>query len=225
MDRADDGASPDWILATEALRLVCERNGGADAITTLARRAHVGLVRARARLFVKEQPAKRGEKETISLNDAELPKEFWWAEGEASLVQDWEAGDFDTWINRQFRWQAFGVKFHRSGVEDILAPQVKMDAAEPIENLSQAADRVGERSIVKTKGRSLTHDHPYAAAKAVLDLVGLPKAERIRLNGPSIGRTMRDHYERIAGKSPHDDVLDNCGKSVLRALTEFWERE
>ena len=36
---------------------------------------------------------------------------FWWAEGHEALNQDWQAGDFSTWINHAVEVKAFGVSF------------------------------------------------------------------------------------------------------------------
>lgn len=213
---------PDWISAHEAHELVRERNRDPYASTTIAKRARSGMVRARATLFVWERGVSRGETEEIREEDADLPQDFWWANGEDALVQNWEAGDFTTWIDNKFQWRAFGVKFDRRGIEAMLAPLAPQP--EPTEKNTESG-RDEEQSRQSVKSRKLAHDHPYVAAKTVLDLMNLPIAEQSRLTGPSIGRTMRDYYEQNAGRPPHDDNLDNYGESVLRALKEFWQRQ
>lgn len=219
----DDSAdtSPDWISAHQAYELVSGRNQDAYAATSIANRVHAGLVRSRAKLFILERAAARGGKEKLSQEWTDLPKEFWWASGGDALDQDWDAGDFATWIDGKFKWQAFGVKFDRSGIEAMLAPP--MPEPESRDKIAENESNKGSsRSTVKS--RKLAHDHPYVAAKTVLDLLNLPDAERNRLTGPSVGRTMRDYYEQNAGHAPHDDNLDNYGESVLRALKEYWQR-
>ena len=219
---------PDWISAHEAHELVRERNRDPSASTTIAKRAGSGMVRTRAALFVWERGAARGDKEEIRDEDADLPQDFWWANGEGALVQNWEAGDFTTWIDNKFQWRAFGVKFDRRGIEAMLAPPAPQPEPEPEPEPTEKnmeSGRGEERSRPSVKSRKLAHDHPYVAAKTVLDLMSLPVAEQSRLTGPSVGRTMRDYYEQNAGRPPHDDNLDNYGESVLRALKEFWQRQ
>jgi hypothetical protein len=65
-------------------------------------RCHAGLIRSRADLFW------RDDQELI---EADLPRQFWWAEGHEALEQDWDAGSFSTWIEREQHWRAFGVRF------------------------------------------------------------------------------------------------------------------
>jgi predicted nucleotide-binding protein len=50
----------------------------------------------------------------------EVPKQFWWAEGEAALNQNWQAGDFDTWIDHSLHIETFGVEFVKSEIEKLL---------------------------------------------------------------------------------------------------------
>ncbi|MEO5707150.1 MAG: hypothetical protein ABIT10_00990 [Alteraurantiacibacter sp.] len=93
-----------WIPTSKALDLGIDRY-------SLCTRLHKGLLTARA------DSVHRGSE---SANSAKVPKEFWWANGQAALEQDWEAGDFSTWINNKEHWQAFGVRFPLSGLLDML---------------------------------------------------------------------------------------------------------
>lgn len=43
--------------------------------------------------------------------DHPIGKGFWWAKGREALNQDWQAGDFSTWINQAVEVKAFGVSF------------------------------------------------------------------------------------------------------------------
>jgi hypothetical protein len=65
----------EWITAAEALRLLTPVFGSAyEAKLTICRRAHAGLIRARAQHFM------IGDRST---RDQEVPKQFWLAEGHA----------------------------------------------------------------------------------------------------------------------------------------------
>jgi hypothetical protein len=110
----------DWIQAAEAAQLLKPVfNSAYMAQMTICKRAHNGLIRARAERFI------AGKKES---SDFEIPKGFWWAEGNKALHQNWPIGDFDTWVEMgNLHLQAFGVSFFRTDIEkmipaDILAP-------------------------------------------------------------------------------------------------------
>ena len=74
----------------------------------ICERCHAGLIRSRAKLFHKHYEA---------LHDVDLPREFWWAEGHEALDQNWDTGDFSTWLSQTFHWRAYGVRF---ALEDLL---------------------------------------------------------------------------------------------------------
>lgn len=84
-----------WIDAGTALDVFGNR-------LAICERCEAGLLRSRAQLF------KRHEEELV---DVELPREFWWPKGREALDQNWETGDFSTWIDRNYHWRAFGVSF------------------------------------------------------------------------------------------------------------------
>jgi hypothetical protein len=95
----------DWISAVSALALL-----GLNVEIgkrTICKRAHAGLVKARAERFIRDgRPT----------DNVDIPVEFWWAEGERALDQNWATGDFGTWINER-HLEAFGVTFRRSDIE------------------------------------------------------------------------------------------------------------
>ena len=97
----------EWISANKALNLLGKKFNSLIAICT---RAHAGMVKTRAKLFIQDK--KRFE-------NIELPSEFWWAKGHEALNQNWQTGDFDTWIDHNHHWQAFGVEFLRSDIENM----------------------------------------------------------------------------------------------------------
>jgi hypothetical protein len=90
-----------WIEAGTALDVFGNR-------MAICERCEAGLIRSRAELFKQH----KGE-----LSDVELPRQFWWAAGHDALEQNWDTGDFSTWIDRTYHWQAFGVRF---ALDDLL---------------------------------------------------------------------------------------------------------
>ena len=105
-------ASQQWISAAEAVQfLKLALKGAYSAQMRICARAHAGLIRARADHFKMD---KRAE------DNFNIPKEFWWAEGHKALKQNWEAGDFDTWIDHTHHLRAFGVSFFRADIEKLI---------------------------------------------------------------------------------------------------------
>jgi predicted nucleotide-binding protein len=104
----------EWMSAYEALQFLTPsyipRRARADAARAICTRAHAGLIKVRAKLFIFQD-----KEET----DVEVPREFWWAKGEeVDLTQDWASGDFETFLNHtSVRLQAFGVEFERQDIE------------------------------------------------------------------------------------------------------------
>jgi predicted nucleotide-binding protein len=96
----------EWLSAADALALLgMSHHLGAR---TICKRAHAGLIKARAARF---------NRDGRSADNVDVPDEFWWAEGERALHQNWATGDFDTWINHEIHLEAFGVTFRRSDIE------------------------------------------------------------------------------------------------------------
>lgn len=94
-----------WISARQVLELGFDRR----AVCT---RLHKGLMQAHAtELHRKYEQTKNGL----------LPKQFWWAEGESALEQNWESGDFSTFVSSNDEWKAFGVRFPLSGLLEMRA--------------------------------------------------------------------------------------------------------
>jgi hypothetical protein len=103
----------EWITAAEAARLLKPVfNSEYIAQATICKRAHSGLIRARAEQFMMDEKV---------CTHFEIPKKFWWAEGGAALTQNWPSGDFDTWIDRgSTQLRAFGVSFLRADIEKMI---------------------------------------------------------------------------------------------------------
>src|SRR5665213_3599316 len=94
-EQSSDGPGSDepdeWLSAQETYRQIAAATWASGANEAIAKRAHAGLLRAKALMFIMGQR---------SQPDAQIPKEFWWAGGHAALGQDWKTGDFETWIDR-----------------------------------------------------------------------------------------------------------------------------
>lgn len=107
--------SEEWISAIEAFKLVATAIGRYRAPRAICSRAHDGLIEARAaRLMVGDRRH----------DNADVPEKFWWACGEAALEQNWEVGDFETWIDNRIHLRAYGVSFSRRGIEALAAPAI-----------------------------------------------------------------------------------------------------
>lgn len=102
----------DWVTAANAVKMLAPRFSTYAATRRICERAHAGLVRARAEHF------QLGDRSTENFD---IPKKFWWAEGEVALTQDWAAGDFSTWVD-DVQFKAFGVTFRRVDLEKLAPP-------------------------------------------------------------------------------------------------------
>jgi hypothetical protein len=119
--------SPVWVPAHETLRQLKPLHNS-EFLTKkfICKRAHAGLLRAKAQQYIVGNNVQK---------DQAIPHSFWWAEGEAALTQDWKSGDFETYINQQVRLRAFAVSFSW----DDFKPWIP-DSEAPIESLSAPAE-------------------------------------------------------------------------------------
>jgi hypothetical protein len=114
----------EWITAAEAVRLLQPVfDSEITAKMTICKRAHNGMIRARARRFIMDSK---------SADNVEIQKIFWWAEGHSALTQNWTAGDFDTWVDShrltgnlnysalKVHFEALGVSFLRADIESLI---------------------------------------------------------------------------------------------------------
>jgi len=145
----------EWISAAEAVQLLAPGlKGEYTAKMTLCKRAHAGIVRARAQRFIVGGGAR---------DNVELPAVFWWAEGHEALHQNWRAGDFDTWPDSHMlhgdlrlsagkvHLEAFNVSFLRSDVEKM----IPADASAP----APASNQAGAQSApARNKGGRPKHE-------------------------------------------------------------------
>jgi len=128
----------EWITAKAALTLLGTWRHG-NRMQTICKRAHAGLIKARARRFVRDSQVR---------DNVDIPIEFWWAEGRAALSQNWETGDFETWINQRVHLQAFGVTFLRTDIEQLMPAPPGITAAldEPKSGKSEGPGRASASS-------------------------------------------------------------------------------
>jgi len=124
-------ADEDWITADSAVALL--GLGYLVARRTICKRAHAGLIKARAQRFIRN-----GQ----SADDVEIPREFWWAEGGDALTQNWATGDFDTWTAHEVHLEAFGVTFRRADIELSRSAPVVVNAPSTHRKALQRADRL-----------------------------------------------------------------------------------
>jgi uncharacterized protein (TIGR02391 family) len=165
MDMMQSLAS-EWITAAEAVQLLKPGFDGSAQAAKIAicKRAHAGLIRARATRYIVDRETH---------NNCDIPERFWWAEGDASLEQDWTAGDFDTWYEHKIHLRAFGVSFLRADIEKIIpAPGSKNDA------LLRAYQGLDLHPEIARAASKLYQDGHYsnaveAAVKALNNLVRL----------------------------------------------------
>ena len=148
----------EWISAAAAVTLLGMKH--LVSTRTICRRAHAGLIKARAERFIRDGR---------SADNIDVPVEFWWAEGAAALDQNWMAGDFDTWIDHRIHLQAFGVTFWRSDIERSKATSLLESGASPASATPSLA-----LSIEDTKS-------PAASAAEFAGLVG---TQRKQAEGP-----------------------------------------
>lgn len=127
----------EWISAKDALAFLQRAAPFTDQRGTICKRAHAGLIQARAQTLVLPD---------AKYSDANVGAGFWWAEGHAALEQNWVTGDFSTWIDKKYEVKAFGVYFAADDIYGIVPSAAKaagrwIESAEAVE-LVAAASRV-----------------------------------------------------------------------------------
>jgi len=118
----------EWITAATALRYLSDQPYTYNEERAICERAHSGLIATRAETLIWN-----GEERRL----AKIPNEFWWAEGQDALTQNWETGDFSTWIDRKFEVKAFGVSFDFLAIADLIPAEKR---AAGMQRISVAAD-------------------------------------------------------------------------------------
>lgn len=101
----------EWIKASLALEYVSGAMSDSSARMRICERAHAGLIAAKAERIIWSGKEER---------DHRISKAFWWAEGHEALEQDWQVGDFATWIDKKIEVKAFGVSFDFTPLSELV---------------------------------------------------------------------------------------------------------
>lgn len=109
----------EWIKANLALAYVSEGTLDHSARLRICERAHAGLIAAKAERILWGDQEKR---------DEPIGKGFWWAGGHEALEQDWQAGDFSTWIDQKIEVRAFGVSFDFPALSELVPADKQAEA-------------------------------------------------------------------------------------------------
>jgi predicted nucleotide-binding protein len=188
--------SDDWMSAAEAVEFLEPVMGIYEAQMTICARANDGLIRARARAFFVGQ---------AQADSSEVPTDFWWDRGGTMLKQNWQLGDFETWIRDNARTshhcKAYGVQFLRSQIMEIV-PASTRARAQP-----------NARGQTRPAGTKIFIGHGHSAAwrelKDFIVKLGLPYDE---FNAESVaGKTIT---KRLT------DMLDNAAFAFLVLTAE-----
>jgi hypothetical protein len=170
-----------WIPASKAIGIVT------DAIA-LCSRLHAGLLLARAELLIIDHKEERS---------AAIPNGFWWSEGHAALEQNWQTGDFETWIDHKIHCKAFGVTIALSGI-------LEMVPFEKRALLARSLSVAGDPDWVSAKEARLLSfktSNPAKAGDAILELarLGFVSGRAVKLEayrqGPSEFETLWEQRE------------------------------
>jgi hypothetical protein len=128
----------EWIKAALALDYVSEALSDYSARMRICERAHAGLIAAKAERIVWTGKEER---------DLLIGKGFWWAEGHEALEQDWQAGDFSTWIDQKHEVKAFGVSFDFTAISDLVPADRQATALRRISVIGQE-DWISAQALV-----------------------------------------------------------------------------
>jgi hypothetical protein len=101
-EQSSDGPdeTDEWLSAAETQRRIINVTLTSTSHIAICQRAHGGLLRAKALLLLVGDQSRP---------DGLIPKEFWWAGGHEALTQNWQTGDFETWIDRKLRLRAISA--------------------------------------------------------------------------------------------------------------------
>ncbi len=177
----------EWVSAAEAIAMLHPTFTNYAARMRICERAHAGMIRARA------QQLQFGNR--VSQND-DVPKSFWWAKGHAALEQDWQAGDFSTWKDKNIEWKAFGVTFARADIQKLVPPQ--SSAKKEVTTTTTAED---EQIIAQ-----LDDIVPSAAVSYKQAVIDLSDEGRLSFRGPALElrEALRETLDHLA---PDDKVM------------------
>ena len=159
LNRVADSLPVDWVNAHDAIDMLLPMYGkrmGSAAGRALAKRAHSGLLKTRARLFKWEEAEDGAYRSRLKVEReaqfAILPKGFWWADGHEALEQNWVTGDFATWIDETYHWQAFGTEFARCDIVAMLPKPIAGEAGEANPERPSGAAQTSEGVSISLSG-------------------------------------------------------------------------
>lgn len=119
-----------WISAKTALAIANTTGDVYSTCLAICKRANAGLIQAKAQLLIFHEERKE--------NCIIAPK-FWWAEGHEALTQDWESGDFSTFIDSKHEFRVFGVCFAASDILKMLPIERRSSALRGLSVLTDPA--------------------------------------------------------------------------------------
>lgn len=134
-------SNEEWVTPKRALELLQFTLGYGAATEAICTRAHDGVVRTRALRYIE---ANKGA------DNVDIPAKFWWARGKAALTQNWNTGDFETWIDQRVHLRAYGVQFLRADIERMIpdddsAARRRKAPFPPLEPSGSSASAAGGR--------------------------------------------------------------------------------
>lgn len=100
-----------WISASKVIQVFGKYKPEYELKMAICARAHQGLIKTQAKTLSVSGEAR---------NVVEIPRQFWWAEGHEALEQDWDTGDFSTFV-KDTEMQAFSVSFDLDGLLGLIA--------------------------------------------------------------------------------------------------------
>jgi hypothetical protein len=154
---------PEWITADCASRFAAFVSSEALGRLAICHHANGGLIKAKAKLLIIEENGQRRE-----MCDTVIPREFWWAEGNDALDQNWQTGDFATSVKKTARWQAFGVSFDLIGVIDLVPAT---ERAKAMSAISIMGNPDWMNAITADRHLYVSgHYAPEASRRAIIDL-------------------------------------------------------
>ena len=182
----------EWMSAQEALQFL--QLPQADALKAICDRAQVGLIQARAKLFIAQDNEQR---------DVDVSREFWTPKKEgAVLTANWLSGDFETWMNHpSYRLKAFGVTFRRSDIEGLKPAASGASASSLIEPISPI-EPVASRKVFLVHGRD---EHAKNEVALFLRKIGLE--EIVLHQRPNRGRNLLTKFQEEAEGSSFAVIL------------------
>lgn len=194
---AEQYSPEEWLTASETRRLVREATNSTSSHIAICTRAHAGLIRAHADMMIIGMESR---------TDQLIHKEFWWAKGHAALTQNWQTGDFETWIDKRYHLRAFGVKFHRDDVRRMV-PAAFQSSATP--------------EPQRSGGRSMSRDWPEWVAELVTYIheEGIPKGEGTR-GADGLIEAVASRLEARGATPPSRTTVQEAVNAVLRRLRE-----